>query len=82
MRFYGTLNENVYNDKQFEETLLYYWGGDFSIDSGVGGDIYANENYFRANVLIEDITFNLKEDGLIDIYLINEDRSNAKLFSQ
>lgn len=80
MRFYGTLNENVYNDKQFEETLLYYWGGDFSIDSGVGGDIYANENYFRANVLIEDITFNLKEDGLIDIYLINEDRSNAKLF--
>lgn len=29
MRFYGTLNENVYNDKQFEETLLYYWGGDF-----------------------------------------------------
>ena len=80
MRFYGTLNENVYNDKQFEETLLYYWGGDFSINSGVGGDIYANENYFRANVLIEDITFNLKEDGLIDIYLINEDRSNAKLF--
>lgn len=80
MRFYGTLNENVYNDKQFEETLLYYWGGDFSIDSGVGGDIYANENYFRANVLIEDITFNLKEDGLIDIYLINKDRSNAKLF--
>lgn len=80
MRFYGTLNENVYNDKQFEETLLYYWGGDFSIDSGVGGDIYANKNYFRANVLIEDITFNLKEDGLIDIYLINEDRSNAKLF--
>lgn len=80
MRFYGTLNENVYNDKQFEETLLYYWGGDFSIDSGVGGDIYANENYFRANVLIEDITFKLKEDGLIDIYLINEDRSNAKLF--
>lgn len=80
MSFYGTLNENVYNDKQFEETLLYYWGGDFSIDSGVGGDIYANENYFRANVLIEDITFNLKEDGLIDIYLINEDRSNAKLF--
>lgn len=80
MRFYGTLNENVYNDKQFEETLLYYWGGNFSIDSGVGGDIYANENYFRANVLIEDITFNLKEDGLIDIYLINEDRSNAKLF--
>lgn len=80
MRFYGTLNENVYNDKQFEETLLYYWGGDFSINSGVGGYIYANENYFRANVLIEDITFNLKEDGLIDIYLINEDRSNAKLF--
>ena len=80
MRFYGTLNENVYNDKQFEETLLYYWGGDFSINSGVGGDIYANENYFRANVLIEDITFKLKEDGLIDIYLINEDRSNAKLF--
>lgn len=80
MGFYGTLNENVYNDKQFEETLLYYWGGDFSINSGVGGDIYANENYFRANVLIEDITFNLKEDGLIDIYLINEDRSNAKLF--
>lgn len=80
MRFYGTLNENVYNDKQFEETLLYYWGSDFSINSGVGGEIYANENYFRANVLIEDITFNLKEDGLIDIYLINEDRSNAKLF--
>lgn len=80
MRFYGTLNENVYNDKQFEETLLYYWGGNFSIDSGVGGDIYANENYFRANVLIEDITFNLKKDGLIDIYLINKDRSNAKLF--
>lgn len=80
MSFYGTLNENVYNDKQFEETLLYYWGGDFSIDSGVGGDIYANKNYFRANVLIEDITFNLKEDGLVDIYLINEDRSNAKLF--
>ena len=80
MIFYGTLNENVYNDKQFEETLLYYWGSDFSINSGVGGEIYANENYFRANVLIEDITFNLKEDGLIDIYLINEDRSNAKLF--
>lgn len=80
MRFYGTLNENVYNDKQFEETLLYYWGSDFSINSGVGGEIYANENYFRANVLIEDITFNLKEDGLIDVYLINEDRSNAKLF--
>lgn len=80
MGFYGTLNENVYNDKQFEETLLYYWGSDFSINSGVGGDIYANENYFRANVLIEDITFNLKEDGLIDIYLINKDRSNAKLF--
>lgn len=80
MRFYGTLNENVYNDKQFEETLLYYWGSDFSINSGVGGDIYANENYFRANVLVEDLTFNLKDDGLIDIYLINEDRSNAKLF--
>lgn len=80
MRFYGTLNENVYNDKQFEKTLLYYWGSDFSINSGIGGDIYANEDYFRANVLIEDITFNLKEDGLIDIYLINKDRSNAKLF--
>jgi hypothetical protein len=80
MRFYGTLNENVYNDKQFEKTLLYYWGSDFSINSGVGGEIYANENYFHANVFIEDITFNLKEDGLIDIYLINKDRSNAKLF--
>lgn len=80
MRFYGTLNENVYNDKQFEETLLYYWGSNFSINSGVGGDIYANENFFRANVLVEDITFYLKGDGLVDIYLINEDRSDAKLF--